>query len=97
MIKIVLKSFLVLEQRADFSRGDTSPRHPPLGEPFPFPPNPLPVPAILGRIANNDRQDPPEPTVHLDPRLPTSLLIPHSNAVTNYKSGRNPEPMDCWI
>ena len=40
MIKIVLKSFLVREQRADFSRGDTSPQIPPLGEPFPFPPHP---------------------------------------------------------
>ena len=63
MIKIVLKSFLVREQRADFSRGDTSPQHPPSGEPFPYPPDPLPGPANLGRIANNDRQDPPEPTV----------------------------------
>ena len=55
------KIILVRDQRADFFRGDTSPLNPPLGEPFPFPPNPLPVPAIPGRIANSSRQDPPEP------------------------------------
>ena len=47
------KIILVRDQRADCSRGDTSTLNPPLGEPFPFPQNPLPVPAIPGRIANS--------------------------------------------
>ena len=44
MIKIVLKSFLVREQRADFSMGDTSPHNPLWGNPSRSPQTPYPYP-----------------------------------------------------